>query len=112
MRCHFGVLLRSMPLHRPAAARSDPRLSGDLSEAISALHDSRHDDIYRRLDRLVQVAGDESSYLSHKGMIVNISFVHREDDRYAPCIGPRHFHDRPYGDFAGVQEIHEKRVTA
>ena len=82
----------------------------DLEHAYT-LHDSRRYDIHGRLYRFVQVRGYESGYLPHEGMIVNIPRVHGKDDRYAPGIRPRHFHDGPYGDFIGIQKIDEKRVA-
>ena len=54
----------------------------------------------------------KGGHLSHESMIVNIPFLHRKDDRDAPGIGPRHFHDCPDGDSVGIQEIDEQRVAA
>ena len=75
------------------------------------LHDFHRYNIHGRLYRFVQVPGYECSDLSHKRMIVNIRFLHGKDDRNAPGIRPRHFHDRPYGDSIGFQKIDEQRIA-
>ena len=75
------------------------------------LRDAHRHDIHGRLYRFVQVPGYECSDLSHESMIVNIACFHGKDDRYAPSVSPRHFHDGPYGNLFGIQEIHEKRVA-
>jgi len=71
------------------------------------LCDAHGYDIHGRLYRFVQIRGYESSYLPHKGMIVSIACFHGKNDRYAPSIGPCHFHDGPYGNFIAIQEIDE-----
>ena len=83
----------------------------DLEYCERPLHDSHRYDVHGRLYRFVQVPGYECSDLSHESMIVNIAFFHGKDDRNAPGIRPRHFHDRPYGDSFGFQKIDEQRVT-
>jgi hypothetical protein len=100
--------------HLHAQARIEPiRLSKSncvMTKRIEesyTLHDAHRYDINGRLYRFVQIRGYESSYLPHEGMIVNIPCFHGKNDRYAPGIGPRHFHDGPYGNFIAIQQIDE-----
>jgi hypothetical protein len=102
------------PRSRPAGSAAGPVALLPLDRVggcTNTLYDAHRYDIHSRLYRFVQVAGYECSYLSHESMIVNIPGFHGKNDRYAPGIGPCHFHDGPYGDLIGIQEIDKKRVA-